>query len=133
MRTDVQHFAALLGRILLAGMFLWSGVGKITAYDATAGYMATAHLPLIPVLLPLTILVEIGGALLLIVGWKARWAALALCAFTLLTAVLMHNFWAAPPAEAMMQTIQFAKNITICGGMLMLFAAGPGRYSVDGA
>jgi putative oxidoreductase len=133
MKNDTQHLAALVGRILLAAMFLWSGVEKIMGYAGTAGYMTKAGLPMVEVLLPLTILVEVGGAILLIVGWKARGAALALCLFTLLSAILIHKFWAVPADQAYMETIQFMKNITICGGMLMVLAAGPGRYSVDKA
>ena len=127
-----QDIAALVGRVLLAIMFLISGIGKISGYEGTAGYMAQHGLPMISILLPLTILVEIGGSTLLIIGWKARWAAAALFVFTLLAALLFHDFWASPAAQAGMQKIQFMKNITICGGMLMEMAFGAGRYSHDG-
>ncbi|MEO8346807.1 MAG: DoxX family protein [Betaproteobacteria bacterium] len=127
-RKDV---AALVGRILLAFMFALGGYSKIGGYDGTAGYMASAGLPMVAVLLPLTILVEFGGGIALIIGWKARWVALALAIFTVLASVAFHNFWAMAPDLAIVNTLLFNKNMAIVGGMLMVFAFGPGRFSVD--
>ena len=132
MNPNIANTAALVGRILLAVIFITSGFGKITGYDNTAAYMAT-KLPMVGVLLPLTILTELGGGILLAIGWKARWAALALAGFTLLAALIFHNFWAVEAAQKMMQQINFMKNVAIAGGLLMVFAFGPGRYSVDKA
>ena len=123
--------AALVGRILLALIFILSGFGKITGFDGTVGYIASKGLPMPQVVAALTILVELGGGILLAVGYKARWAALALAAFSILAGLLFHNFWASPAAEAMNQQINFMKNLSIAGGMLMVFAFGPGRLSVD--
>ncbi len=131
MNSNTQHLAALAGRILLAVIFLISGFGKITGYDGTAGYMAAKGLPMIGVLLPLTILTELGGGIALVAGFKARWVALLLAGFTLLAAIIFHDFWAAEAAQKMGQQINFLKNVAITGGMLMVFAFGPGRYSVD--
>jgi putative oxidoreductase len=131
MNPNIQNTAALVGRILLALIFIQAGFGKITGYDGTAAYMAGKGLPMIGVLLPLTILVELGGGLALAVGFKARWAALALAVFTLLAGFLFHNFWAVEAAQKMAQQTQFMKNLAIAGGMLMVFAFGPGRFSVD--
>jgi putative oxidoreductase len=130
MNPNVQNAAALVGRILLAVIFILSGFSKITGYDGTAAYMAT-KLPMVSVLLPLTILVELGGGILLAIGYKARWAALALAGFSILAALVFHNFWAVEAAQKMGQQINFMKNIAITGGMLMVFAFGAGRYSVD--
>jgi putative oxidoreductase len=127
-RKDV---AALVGRVLLAVMFVWAGYGKIVGYDGTAGYMASAGLPLVAVLLPLTILVELGGGIALVVGWKARWVALALAAFTLLATLVFHHFWNMPADQVMANRLYFYKNVGVIGGMLMVFAFGPGRISVD--
>ena len=127
-RKDV---AALAGRVLLAGMFVWAGFGKAVGYDGTAGFMASAGMPLVGVLLPLTILVELGGGIALIVGWKARWVALALAVFTLLATLTFHNFWAMKPEDVMTNMLFFYKNVAVIGGMLMVFAFGPGKYSVD--
>jgi putative oxidoreductase len=131
MNSNAQHLAALAGRILLAVIFIISGFGKITGYDGTAGYMAAKGLPMIAVLLPLTILTELGGGIALAAGFKARWVALLLAGFTLLAAIIFHDFWAAEAAQKMTQQINFLKNVAITGGMLMVFAFGPGRYSVD--
>jgi putative oxidoreductase len=131
MNSNTQHLAALVGRILLAVIFLISGFGKITGYDGTAGYMAAKGLPMIGVLLPLTILTELGGGIALAAGFKARWVALLLAGFTLLAAIIFHDFWAAEAAQKMGQQVNFLKNVAITGGMLMVFAFGPGRYSVD--
>ena len=130
MNANTANAAALVGRILLASIFVISGFGKITGYEGTAQYMAT-KLPMVAVLLPLTILVELGGGLALAVGFKARWAGLALAIFTLLAGFLFHDYWNADAAHRMGQQINFMKNISIAGGMLMAFAFGPGAWSVD--
>jgi putative oxidoreductase len=127
-RNDV---AALAGRLLLALMFLVAGYGKITGYDDAAGYMVSAGLPMVGVLLPLTILLELGGGFALIVGWKTRWFALALAAFTVLATLLFHNFWAMTGDAVMANTLFFYKNVAVIGGLLTVFAFGPGRFSVD--
>jgi len=131
MNTGTQDNVALVARILLAVMFIISGFGKITGFDATVGYIASKGLPLPQLVAIGTILVELGGGIMLAVGFKARWAALALAVFTLLAAIIFHNFWAADAAAKMGQQINFMKNISIVGGMLMVFAFGPGRLSVD--
>jgi putative oxidoreductase len=131
MNPNTQSLAALIGRILLASIFIISGFGKITGFEGTAGYIASKGLPMPQVVAALTILVELGGGILLAIGYKARWAALALAVFTLLAAIIFHNFWAVEAAQKMNQQINFLKNIAITGGMLMVFAFGPGRYSVD--
>jgi len=128
---NVTNSAALVGRILLAIMFITSGFGKLTGFDGTVGYIASKHLPLPQVAAIIAIVAELGGGLLLLVGFKARWAALALAIFTLAAGILFHDFWNADAASKMMQSINFWKNVTIAGGMLMVFAFGPGRYSVD--
>ncbi|HEY2629909.1 MAG TPA: DoxX family protein [Usitatibacter sp.] len=130
--NNTKDSAALVGRVLLAFMFVLSGFGKISGYEGTAGYMASKGLPMIGVLLPLTILTELGGGLALIAGFKARWAALLLAGFSLLAAIIFHDFWTVvDPMQHMNQQINFLKNVSIAGGMLMVFAFGPGRYSVD--
>ncbi len=131
MNTNTNDTVALVGRILLAVMFIVSGFGKITGFDGTVGYIASKGLPLPQLVAIGTILVELGGGITLAAGFKARWAALALAVFTLLAAIIFHNFWAAEAAQKMGQQINFMKNVTIVGGMLMVFAFGPGRLSVD--
>ena len=130
-RTNAQDVAALVGRILLAFIFIKSGFGKITGFEGTVGYIASKGLPLPQIGAIIAILVELGGGLLLAIGFKARWAALAIAIFTLAAGILFHNFWAMEAAQKMAQEINFWKNIAITGGALAFFAFGPGRYSVD--
>jgi putative oxidoreductase len=131
MNPDYANPAALLGRIFLALLFVVSGVGKITGYAATAALMASKGLPMVDILLPLTIAVELGGGLLLALGWKARWAAAALFLFLIPTTLIFHQFWGLEPKLAQMQKIHFLKNVAIMGGMLMVLAIGAGAWSVD--
>ena len=128
--TPLQSTTVLVGRILLGLIFVLSGFAKISGFDGTAGYIASKGLPLPQLLAALTIVVELGGGLALATGFLARWAALALAVFSVLAAVIFHNFWAVPPEQVMMQNINFMKNISIAGGMLMVFAFGPGSLSL---
>jgi len=127
----VRKFGPLVGRILLALIFIISGFGKIMGFDATLGYISSAGLPFAQLSAIAAIVVELGGGILLVVGWKARWAAAALFLFVLVAALYFHAFWASPPDQAMMQQIQFLKNLAIMGGMLYIMAYGSGPYSVD--
>jgi putative oxidoreductase len=120
----MQNLAVLLGRIGLSAIFILSGVQKITGYAATAGMLAAHGLP--PGLLPLVIFAELGGGLAVLFGFMTRWAALGLCAFTLLAAFFFHNNFA-----DQMQLINFEKNIAIAGGFLVLAAFGPGAAALD--
>ena len=125
--------AALLGRILLTGLFVISGLEKVIGFEGTAGHIAAKGLPLPQALTAIAILFEFGGGAAILAGWKTRWAALALAVFLIVITPIFHAFWAAPPEQMMNQQINFLKNVSILGGMLLLFALGPGRYSVDGA
>lgn len=126
-----QNSFALVGRILLALMFVWSGFGKIGGFAGTAGYIGSVGLPMPQVLAALAIAVELGAGIALIIGFKARWAAGALAVFTVLAAVLFHNYWALPADKQMMQQISFMKNLAVTGGLLMVMAFGAGAWSVD--
>jgi putative oxidoreductase len=83
------------------------------------------------VLLAAATVLEILGAISVLTGWKTRWGAAALVAFLVPVTLVFHNFWAYQGAEAQLQTIQFLKNVSIGGGLLAIFAAGPGALSVD--
>jgi putative oxidoreductase len=127
----IADWTALLGRIALALLFLWSGYGKLADIPNTVGYMNAYHMPMANVLVWPAALLELVGAAMLLAGWKARWAALALAAYSIVSAAIFHNFWAAPPDQALNQTIHFMKNVAIVGGFLQVFAFGAGRYAVD--
>ena len=126
-----QQAAPLIGRILVAAIFLWSGIGKIGGFAGTAGYMASMGLPMAEVLLVVTIIVEIGAALMIIVGYKARIGALALLLWMIPVTLIFHAFWAVPADQVQMQMINFFKNLGLMGAMLLLIGFGPGAYSVD--
>lgn len=88
---------ALLGRLLLAYVFIPAGIGKLGAgFAGTVGYIASKGLPMPEVLAVLAIVVEIGAGIALLVGFKTRWAALLLALFTLGAAVFFHNYWGVP-------------------------------------
>jgi len=131
MNSNHANPAIFLGRIFLALLFVVSGIGKITGYAGTAAVMASKGLPLVDILLPLTIAVELGGGLLLALGWKARWAAAVLFLFLIPTTLIFHQFWGIDPKLVQMQKIHFLKNVAIMGGMLMVLAIGAGAWSVD--
>ena len=122
--TTLESSAELVGRILLASLFLLSGVSKLGAYGATAAYMSSAGVP--SALLPAVIAVELLGSLAVIVGWKTRVAAALLAGFSLLAAFLFHNNFA-----DQIQMIMFLKNVAIAGGFLLLVANGAGAISLD--
>ena len=128
----LNRFGPLVGRILLATIFVLSGIGKVTGFDATVGYIAAKALPMPQILAIATIVVELGAGLMLVAGWKARAAAAALLVFTGLAAFLFHAFWAVPPEEAAMQRIQFLKNLAIMGGLLYVMVYGSGPISASG-
>ena len=111
----------LLARAMLAYIFVVEGFGKITGYGDVAAYMRGHGVA--PALLPLVILTELGGGLLVLVGLKTRWAAIALVGFCLLTAFLIHL-----PAGEM---IEVQKNVAMAGGLLVLAVLGPGAWSID--
>jgi putative oxidoreductase len=121
----------LLGRIFLVVLYLISGFGKIMEPVTTKGAIASTGLPMVPVLYVLAIIFELVGGLSILFGIKARWGATMLIIFTVAASVLFHNFWASPPAEMQMQLINFLKNFSIIGGLLLLIAFGPGPISFD--
>jgi putative oxidoreductase len=130
--TPVNNFAALVGRISLASMFLLAGFNKIGGFDGTAAYIASVGLPLPKLLTGLAIIVEVVGGLALVIGFKARLAALVLAGFTLVASYFFHNFWLMAADQQAVNMLMFMKNIAVTGGMLMVFAFGPGAWSVDG-
>ncbi len=127
----VEKFGPLLGRILIALLFIPAGINKITGFGGTVGYIASKGLPLPQVAAAGTIVVEVAVGLALLVGFKARYAALILAAFTIAASVIFHNFWAVPEAQKMMQQLMFTKNFAIVGGLLFIAAFGAGPLSVD--
>jgi putative oxidoreductase len=121
-----SSYPALAGRILIAVPFLLSGVGKIAAPAMTQGYIAAVGLPLPAVAYAIAIAAEVGGGLLLLLGYKTRAIAAAMAVFTLATALGFHTHFADQN-----QMIHFLKNLMIMGGLLQVAAFGAGRFSLD--
>jgi len=131
MQSTIDKFGPLVGRILLSAIFLISGIGKIGGFAGTAGYMASKGIPMVDVLLAITIVIEIGAALMIIGGFKARLGATALFLWMLPVTFLFHNYWAMPADQQMIQQIMFMKNLGLMGGMLYIMAFGSGPMSID--
>lgn len=122
---------ALLGRLLMAYLFVPSGFGKLMGFAGTVGYIASKGVPLPEVCAAIAVFAELALGLALLFGWKARWAALAMAIFVAAITPIFHNYWAAPDAQMMMQKLNFVKNIAIVGGLLSFAAFGAGRFSLD--
>ncbi|MCP5243695.1 MAG: DoxX family protein [Burkholderiales bacterium] len=120
----MKQISEFIARILLAQIFFLAGYNKIGGYESTQGYMNATGIP--GELLPLVILLELGGGLALIAGWKTQWISLILALFTVAAAILFHNNF-----DDQMQLIMFQKNIAIAGGLILLAVYGAGTYSVD--
>ena len=119
-----QNLADLLGRVLIAAIFLVAGLNKISGYDGTVGYMESMGGP--GVLLPLVIALEVLGAVAIIVGWRTRLFAFLLAGFSVVSAVIFHR-----ALGDSMQFILFMKNVAMAGGFLFLVARGAGEWSLD--
>jgi putative oxidoreductase len=124
----------LIARLFISAIFVQGALGKITGWSGQASYMQSHQLPaqLIPTMLGIALLIEAAGVLCLIVGWQARAAAFVMCLYLGVVSVLLHNFWAVHGASAGGMQTQFLKNLGIMGGLLMIAAFGPGRWSADG-
>ena len=119
-------FLPLLGRILIGGPFVMSGLGKLAAYGATVGYIAAMGLPVPPLAFVLAVLTELGGGLLLLSGYRARVVSVAMAVFCVVTALFFHHNWADQN-----QMIHFLKNVMMAGGLLQIAYFGAGAFSLD--
>jgi len=124
--SSAQDKVALTGRVLLAAIFVMSGLGKVATPAATLAYMTAAGLPLAPLGLAGAALIELGGGLALILGYRTRVAATILAVFALVTALVFHSAFADQN-----QLIHFFKNVAMAGGLLQVAAFGGGRMSLD--
>jgi putative oxidoreductase len=120
----MTKYSSLIARILLAQIFILAGFSKIGGFAGTQGYMESVGVP--GMLLPLVILLELGGGLAILVGWQTRLVSYALAAFTIIAAIIFHSHLADQT-----QMIMFMKNFAIAGGFLLLAEHGAGGYSLD--
>jgi putative oxidoreductase len=129
--TPAQNASTLLGRVLVAALFVPAGWGKLLGFSGTVGYVASKGVPLPELAVAIAVFFELGCGLALLVGYKARWAALGLAVFTAVITPIFHNYWAAPAAQHMSQFLNFYKNLAIVGGLLAFAAFGAGAWSLD--
>jgi putative oxidoreductase len=122
----MNSYLPFFGRALIGLPFAMSGLSKLAAYGPTTEYIAAAGLPLPQLAFAVAVAVELGGGLLLALGYRVRPVALALAAFSLATAVSFHSNFADQN-----QMIQFLKNVMLAGGLLQIAAFGAGAISID--
>lgn len=121
----------LAGRLLIATIFLVAGIRKVLGFAGTVGYFTKLGFPAAEVFTVIAIIIEIGGAILLIAGWRTRWVAWLLVLFVVIATAMAHRFWEFDAAQFNNQLNHFLKNVAIIGGLLFVAAFGPGRASVD--
>lgn len=127
-----ETFAPVLGRLLIAALFIPAGLTKIPGFENTATYMTAKGLPLVSLLLVATIVIEVGCGLLILVGWRAREAALLLFLFLVPVTLIFHGFWGIEDLTARAQEQRtFMKNLAIMGGVLMIAGLGSGPLSLQ--
>ncbi len=131
--TDLKfnNVLNLVGRLALAALFLPAGLGKISGFEGTVGYINSVGLPLASLAAVVAIVVEVAGALALIAGSQVRLASLALAVFTAVATVFFHAFWAVPADQAFVQQLMFFKNIAVVGGLLVLASQAPAGWTLD--
>lgn len=117
---------AAVGRLLIAALFLTSGLGKLAAPATTIGYIASVGLPIPTLGYAVAVAIEVGGSLFLLAGFQTRTVAIAMTVFTLITAVGFHSDF-----SDQNQMIHFLKNVALAGGLLQVVAFGPGLFSFD--
>jgi putative oxidoreductase len=125
-----SHTVALTGRILLSCIFLVSAYAKLTEWNSTVGMMEAKGLPAAPALLVVALLIEGLGGLSILTGLFARAGAWVLFLYLIPVTIVFHSFWDVGAAQQNIQLVSFLKNLSIMGGLLLLAANGPGRFSI---
>src|SRR5262245_27362840 len=129
--VDRSDFWLLVGRILLGGIFVISGYGKLMGLAAFAASLEKNGVPYASALAPVGAAVEFFGGLAIVLGIEVRYAALLMVAFVIVATLISHRFWELDDPARRAQVTQFSKNVAIIGGFLLLHAAGGGRYAVE--
>lgn len=130
-RVAQRPMTALIGRVLMAAIFITSGIAKLTNTEETVGYMTSMGIPAPNTLAIVAGIAEVAGGAALVFGFLTRLAALGLILFMIPTTLIFHAFWTYEGAEQKMQMINFMKNLAILGGLATIMAFGPSRYSID--
>jgi putative oxidoreductase len=125
-----KQYGPLIGRILIAFIFLQSGYDKLFNYGKTVALMQKMGIPMAEVLLVPTIVILLGGGFMILLGWQARWAALALIIFLIPATLYFHNYWAYSQTQQLNQFHHFVKNLAILGGLFVIMGLGSGPLSL---
>jgi putative oxidoreductase len=128
---QLTNILLLLSRVMIASLYLWAGIAKITNYRGTQEYMRSRNFPLIPVMLPVAIAVQILCSVSIIIGFYARLGTVGLIGFTLIAAFKMHDFWNFQGQARTTEQTFFMKDLAILGGLLLLFMVGSGSIGVN--
>lgn len=126
----MSKWAQLAGRLALGAIFVVSGLGKLTAWRGMVAFAGSKGIP--EVLLAIATALELFGGVSVVLGFRARFGALALLIFLVPVTLVFHNFWAVPPEQHQMQMVNFMKNLSIGGGLLIVLGRGAGAYGIDG-
>ncbi len=130
--TPYSPIVPLVGRTLIGLIFLVAGVRKVMGFAGTVAYLTKLGFPAAEAVAVIAIIIEVGGSILLIVGWRTRWAAWLLALFVVVAAFAAHRFWEiSDPGQFNNQLNHFLKNLSIVGGLLYVATFGPGSASVD--
>jgi putative oxidoreductase len=131
MNPTAQSQMLLIGRVLLGLLFLVAGIRKIMLYSGSAAYFTKLGFPAPEAMTVLAILIELGGAALLILGWQTRRIAWLLVLFVIIATAMAHRFWEFDAAQYANQMNHFLKNVAIIGGLLYVAVLGAGKLSLD--
>ena len=128
----LENACLLTGRLLMGAYFILPGVQKITGFDEMTSYMEAHSVPMVSVLLPLTILVQLSAGAAIVVGYRGKVAAFILAGLTFIISIYMHDFWSLAKGMEQAHELQnFIKNIAIMSGLLIVAAQGTGKFSLD--
>ena len=133
MLNQLKNPLDLVGRILIALLFLPAGIQKISGFAGTVGYATSVGMPMPQIAVGVGLVIEVAGGLAILLGWHTRWAALILGFFTLVASFFFHAYWAVPAEAVMVTKLLFSKNIAVVGGLLAFAAFGAGAWSIDNA
>jgi putative oxidoreductase len=131
MHESYKAYVSVVGRVLLALMFILSGFGKFINIQGTAAYIASGGLPAPTLLAAVVAALELLGGIALVAGFRVRWVGLALALFTLAASAIFHAYWAVPADQQFVTQLLFMKNLSVAGGMLLISALGAGPLSLD--
>lgn len=125
-----QAVVLLILRLSIAPLYLYSGIGKLTHFAITAARMSPDNITLGYLLTTAAICAEVGGGLFLVLGLWDRLTACGMIVFTVVATLIFHQFWAAAPAQVVMQSLNFLKNVGLVGGLLVVATFGAGPFAL---